>query len=167
MLNKKYELTIDSKGASSIPTRRGETLLDVLVKSYGWNGKDPIDIIIYVFEATPLTRLGMIARDYLGGSSYDKKMQILPLNSQAATLLIKEPTLMNGKTSPGIIAGRKFYFVKPILPGGELQTSTSSTHRGNDVDLRFITPNKMRTSIYINHMICMKIKGLTYYSATC
>ena len=90
---KKIKMDIDDNLASSIRTRRGETLSDVLHNFQGWDRKTPIPAVIYVFEATPLTRLRMIARDYVGGTSYDKIRQIIRLGPKAATLLIKEPKL--------------------------------------------------------------------------
>ena len=48
---KKIKMDIDDNLASSIRTRRGETLSDVLHNFQGWDCKTPIPAVIYVFEA--------------------------------------------------------------------------------------------------------------------
>lgn len=163
VLSKKYQIVIDPKMASSIRTsRRAETLADVLRNYQDWDGRTA-PAIVSVFEAVPLTRLSMIARDYIGGASRKQIKQVIPLSRRAAILLLKEPQLAIRNRTQNSISGMRFYYVKL----GDLKgvpssvTVADSSTRNNDLDLRFVPPDKLEVRLYLNEPTSQRIKGIT------
>ena len=153
-------------------------MFDVLRKYQSWGGKTSIPIKGRLFEPVHLARLHIIARKHAGGSGIEFIKQILPLTRTAATLLLKDPSLATSRllklSMPGkrrTYSTRRFYHVKistPNIPthNGAMGTTRSvQTHplqtpevtliqpvtlRSNDVNLRFVQPNKFEAKIYIN-----------------
>jgi hypothetical protein len=165
VLSKKYSLILDPKVASSVRThRRAETLSDILRNYQGWDGKTPIHVIIRVFEATPLTRLSMIAKDYVGGKSYNQIKQIIKLGKSAATLLLKEPHLASGKHRRGSIAGLRFYYVKLDTLSNKSTPSAAAPadtkERSNDANLRLVPPDLLQAGLYLNPSTCQRIRDV-------
>jgi hypothetical protein len=158
LLSSVYDIIIDPPLASKIYTnKRAETLLDVLCKYQGWDGVIPSRAKVYVFEATPFTRLGMIAEDYLGGTSYDKTRQIISLGPHAADLLLKDPLLTSGDYFP-----MRYYYVKLQNTGQGFQPINSlsnSRQRNSDVDIRLINPEDFETRFYLNRGTTERIKN--------
>ena len=142
-LSKIYQLILDRKLAVTIHTgRRGETLIDV-ARDQGWDCINPIPITIHVFQATPFTRLSMIAKNVLGGASPDKIRQIVWLNPEAATRLINDSRLAIDQRPirPGSIAGLRFYILQIKKPENSRGSSIYiDKERPNDVNIRFIGP---------------------------
>ena len=172
-LNKEMQFVLKPEDAAKIYTRRAETLLDILCKYQGWDGKTPVPVVAYVFQSNPLTRLAMIARDYAGGDSSDKKRQIIRLNSDAATMLFKEPSLAGTTGTRSRSSRPRWYYVK-LANLDKDQTSQSITQtattnvndkiRANELDLRFIQgPNfayELKVKIFLNEATSDRIKSM-------
>jgi hypothetical protein len=161
-LSKEYKTVLQPEIALRINTRRGETLADVLHNYQGWDRKSPVPVVIYVFEATPLTRLTMIAKDYAGGSSHDQIRQIIRLGPKAATLLLNEPKLAVSRRTAGPIAGGRFYYVQIQKP--DAMSSSPSVVREKDkgdvADLRFVPPNKLEIKLFLGKPTTERIKNM-------
>jgi hypothetical protein len=183
ILNKEFQFVLKPEEAAKIYTRRGETLLDNLSKYQGWDGKTPVPVIGYVFQSNPLTRLAMIARDYAGGDSSDKKRQIIRLNPNAATILFKEPTLaMTRGRIRGRFSGVRWYYIKLANSSNKNQTfpspiqSTSQSPaqsttpivneniRANDVQIKIVegpsSQYQLKVNIYLNEATSERIKSV-------
>jgi hypothetical protein len=183
ILNKEFQFVLKPEEAAKIYTRRGETLLDNLSKYQGWDGKTPVPVVGYVFQSNPLTRLAMIARDYAGGDSSDKKRQIIRLNTNAATILFKEPAL--ARTRGGIrgrFSGVRWYYIKLANLSNKNQTFQSPTRtilqspaqsttsvvneniRANDVQIKFVegpsSQYQLKVNIYLNEATSERIKSV-------
>lgn len=163
MFSKTYQLMLDPKLASTIHTgRRSERLLDIL-RNQGWDCINPIPINIRVFQATPFTRRSMIAKNFLGGTGSDKIQQILWLSPEAATMLLKEPQLgIYPHSIPiGSISGLRFYIVQIQKPESYQPSSIAAVgnDRPNDVNIRFISPDKLEVKLFLNSMTYRRIKN--------
>jgi hypothetical protein len=157
--------------------------LDNLSKYQGWDGKTPISVVGYVFQSNPLTRLAMIARDYAGGDSSDKKRQINRLNIDAATILFKEPAL--AKTRGGMkgrFSGVRWYYIKLANSSNKNQTFTSPIQstsqfpaqsttpivneniRANDVQIKIVegpsSQYQLKVNVYLNEATSERIKSV-------
>lgn len=167
VLSKTYHLTLDPDVAGRISTlKRGEKLRDVL-RRQSWDGRNPVNVIIRVFEAVPGTRLSMIARDYLGKAGSEQLRQILPLTRKAATLLLKSPGLairkralkpMHGRWS--YTAGRRFYVVKLVKPGAVLARPAigKAVGKSDEVGVKFVAPKTVVLGVYLNEETSQTIK---------
>jgi hypothetical protein len=170
VLSKKYTITLDPSMAASLRTwKRGEKLVDLLRKYQGWDGKTPVQAVVHIFEATPATRISMMAKDYLGGFSRRQTRQIIPLGRNAATLLFKEPRLATPRPSRGVMAGRRFYLVqitKEPSTTGSMPVAQSSSVSGytaeqpNNIDLKLVSPNSLELKVYLNESTAQRIKRL-------
>ena len=174
VLSQKSELILYPTLASRVKSFGGATLLDILRKTQGWDGTTPVRVSIRVFQSLPVgTRLAMIARDYVGGTSATHTVQILPLTPPAAALLLNNPYLARRrrtrKLRPSILrydpAWRNYYFVKILQAVGRPMHEAAgplppaSAVRSNDISIRF---DRMRLEIriYLNDLTIRRVKSL-------
>ena len=162
-LSKIYPITLNRKLAVTIHTgSRGKTVMD-LARAQGWDGIHPIPIAIHIFEATPFTRLSMIAKNVFGSIGPDKIRQVAWLSPEAATRLINDSRLATDqrRLRPGSIAGLRFY----VLEIKEPQNSRGSSlyidkERPNDVNIRLISPKKVEVKLFFNNTTYKGIRNL-------
>ncbi|HTE25242.1 hypothetical protein [Flavitalea sp.] len=116
-----YDINIDAQTANTVTTFRSLPLANFLRDKYGLDTSKPIKAKVHLYEITR-GRLSMIARfEKLPGLNAKQPkawIQLLPLTTQAASLLLKEPALGKDveaktvstrlKTSPG----QRFYYLE-------------------------------------------------------
>ncbi len=117
-----YDITIDPQTASAVTTFRGLPLGNFLRDKYGLDTSKPIKAKVHLYETNRGGRLSLISKfEKLPGLNARQPkawVQLLPLTKQAASLLLKEPSL--GKdTLPRTLAtrfrtkaGQRFYYLE-------------------------------------------------------
>ena len=117
-----YDITIDPQAAASVTTFRSLPLANFLRDKYGLDTSKPIKAKVHLYETNRGGRLNLISKfEKLPGLN-DKQpkawVQLLPLTKQAASLLLKEPSL--GRDAlPKMLAtrfraraGQRFYYLE-------------------------------------------------------
>lgn len=117
-----FSITIDPQTARVVRTFRGIPLATFLRDKLGLDTTRPIQARVHLYEAIPGTWLSHISRSEqvpgLGSPNRQAYIQLHPLGTQAAALLLKEPGL--GKdfssrfttTRHRIGVGQRFYFLE-------------------------------------------------------
>jgi hypothetical protein len=138
-----FDASIDPQAANTITTYRGLPLANFLRDKLGLDPSKAIQAKVHLYEATRNTRLSRISKsENLPGLNPSQRyawIQLLPLTTQAATLLLKEPAL--GKdVAPKhtnkryhTTAGQRFYFLE--ISGAKLRIPpvdhSKHKHKGN------------------------------------
>jgi hypothetical protein len=124
-----YDVTIDPQTANNVKTFRDLPLANFLKDKYGLDPSKPIKAKVHLYEAVGKTRLSMIAKlEKLPGLNARQPrawVQLLPLTTQAASLLLKEGALgkdvavKNTASRFKTMAGQRFYYLE--IDGAKLR----------------------------------------------
>lgn len=124
-----YDVTIDQQLAADLTTFRNLPLANFLRDKYGIDLSKPVKAKVHLYEISNGGRLHMISKfEKLAGLNARQPkawIQLLPLTKQAASLLLKEPSL--GKDFPAkalatrfkASAGQRFYYLE--IEGAKLR----------------------------------------------
>jgi hypothetical protein len=127
-----YPVTIDPQSAKTITTFRDLPLSSFLRDKLGLDPSKPIQAQVHLFESIPGTKLSRISKhENLPGFAPSQPyswIQLHPLSSRAASLLINEPAM--GKDFPKkftskrfhIAVGQRFYYLE--INGARLRINT-------------------------------------------
>lgn len=117
-----YDITIDAQTANAVTTFRDLPLANFLKDKYGLDTSKTIKAKVHLYELLTGGRLSTISRhENLPGLNANQPKawkQLLPLTTQAASLLLKEPKI--GKDiDPKMLAtrfkaqrGQRFYYLE-------------------------------------------------------
>ncbi|MET7258952.1 hypothetical protein [Dyadobacter fermentans] len=117
-----YEITIDPKTAGTVKTYRNLPLSNFLKDKYGIDTSKPVKAKVHIYEIASGGKLSAISRfeNLPGLNARQPKawVQLLPLNSEASAMLLKEPAL--GRNVPArktatrfrATAGQRFYYLE-------------------------------------------------------
>jgi len=117
-----YDITIEPQTASSVKTFRSLPLANFLRDKYGLDPSKPIKAKAHLYEVKKGTRLSMISKfENLPGLNAKQQkawVQLLPLTKEAASLLLKEPSLGKDVVTKQLAtrfrtaAGQRFYYLE-------------------------------------------------------
>jgi len=117
-----YDISIDPQIAASVKIYRGLPLANFLRDKYGLDPSKPIKAKAHIYEAKLNSRLSLISKfenlPGLNGKQPKAWVQLLPLTKQAASLLLKEPSLGKDIESKHLatrfktLPGQRFYFLE-------------------------------------------------------
>lgn len=117
-----YDATIEPQTANTVTTFRNLPLANFLKDKYGLDPSKPIKAKVHLYETVGKTRLSTIAKmEKLPGLNNRQQrgwVQLLPLTTQAASMLLKEGTLgkdvdaKNTSSRFKTTAGQRFYYLE-------------------------------------------------------
>lgn len=117
-----YDISIDPQTLTTVKTFRDLPLGNFLKDKYGLDTSKPVKAKVHLYQITRGGRLSMISRfEKLPGLNANQTrawVQLLPLTKEAASLLLKEPSLgidSDAKTLATRFrakAGQRFYFLE-------------------------------------------------------
>jgi hypothetical protein len=138
-----YEVSIDPQTASRVKAYRNLPLVNFLRDKYGLDVSRPVKARVHIYQLNKGSRLSMISRlEKLPGLNAKQPkawIQLLPLTREAASLILKEPSLGRDFSQQSLAtrfrakAGHRFYFLE--IEGARLRipptTRTSHKHVDN------------------------------------
>jgi hypothetical protein len=167
-----FDISIDPPASAAVTTFRGLPLANFLRDKYGLDTSKTIKAKVHIYEATKETRLHRISKyeNLPGLNARQPKawIQLLPLTKQAASLLIKEPSLGKDPGSRNLssryrtMAGQRFYYleidgVRLRIPpvdrsghhhkNGRIPNSSTESHSG---DIQAVI-NFIKSEITLNY----------------
>jgi hypothetical protein len=117
-----YDVTIDPQTATTVTTFRTLPLANFLKDKYGIDVSRPVKAKVHLYEIMRGGRLSLISKmeNVPGLNAKQPKawVQLLPLTTQAATLLLKEPALGRDVAAKHIASrfktmpGQRFYYLE-------------------------------------------------------
>lgn len=117
-----YDISIDTQTANAVTTWRNLPLANFLRDKYGLDTSKPIKAKVHVYEVLRKGRLSLISRfeklPGLNAKQMKAWVQLLPLTSQASSLLLKEPSLGRNTQNDSRAsrfrtkAGQRFYYLE-------------------------------------------------------
>lgn len=137
-----YDITIDPQTTSAVTVFRGLPLANFLRDKYGLDTSKPIRAKVHLYETKLSGRLSLISKfEKLPGLNANQPkawVQLMPLTSQAASLLLKEPAMGRDIKAKGLATrfrtqpGQRFYFLE--IEGARLRIPqvNRSKHRHPD-----------------------------------
>lgn len=148
-----YDVIIDSQIAAAVTTYRSLPLANFLKDKYGLDTSKPIKAKVHLYETRKGTRLNLISKyEKLPGlNSRQPKawVQLLPLTSKAATLLLKEPAMGKDSSSKALATrfrtrgGHRYYYLE--IEGVKLRLPVTGNITVHDHRTAAINPNQHTT----------------------
>ncbi len=162
-----YEVTIDPKTASKVTGFRSLPLANFLKDKYGLDPSKSIKAKVHLYELNKGARLSMISRNEklpgLNAKQPKAWIQLLPLTSEAAALILKEPALGTDFDQHALAtrfrakAGQRFYYLEidgarlripPVTRTTPGKTGASTESRSADIQAVI---NFIKSEIRINY----------------
>lgn len=137
-----YDITIDPQTASTVSVFRGLPLANFLKDKYGLDVSKAVKAKVHLYETKLAGRLSLISKfEKLPGLNSNQPkawVQLLPLTTQAASLILKEPALGKDVDPKGLATrfqsqpGQRFYFLE--IEGAKLRIPqvNRSRHKHSD-----------------------------------
>ncbi|MET0634662.1 MAG: hypothetical protein ABWZ25_01470 [Chitinophagaceae bacterium] len=170
-----YDISIDPQTALAVTTFRSLPLANFLKDKYGLDTSKPVKAKVHLYEITRGGRLSQINKfEKLPGLNAKQPkawVQILPLTKQAASLLLKEPSLGKDITRKGLAnrfkaeAGQRFYYLE--IEGVRLRippVNRFKHKRGTNLQPATITESRSADIQGVINFIKSEIKINYYFS---